>query len=143
MTDLAVRVRRWSTVALGVACISSSVYAASKVIGSIKSDDAALARFAAAVRETAAVNSWRYEVIGRNEEGLLLYLRRMHFISATEAVEQWQTGALDALVAPAEELPNLLSKLPDAVASGLEGSVTINDQPRRYVFLKRREIPSG
>jgi hypothetical protein len=44
---------------------------------------------------------------------------------------------VDAIVAPAENLADLLRDLPGAVESGLEATITVNDRPRRYVLLKR------
>ena len=48
----------------------------------------------------AEKNHWRYEVVGGREEGMLLYLRRDHFLSPNDAVQQWNAGQLDALVVP-------------------------------------------
>jgi hypothetical protein len=92
------------------------------------------------VRAEAARHGWRYEVVGRKEEGLLLYLRRTRFLTAAEAEERWNAGSLDALVAPAEELPRLLGSLAGVVNPGREATVTINDQPRRYVLLTRQAL---
>ena len=136
-TGLAARVRRWTLVALLVGCVVSSGYTAQKVVRAYRDDRGALARFGAAVRTVAAANGWRYEVIGGKEEGLLLYLRRTRFIPVDEAVEKWNAATIDALVAPADELPRLLEAMRGAAPSGLEASVEINDQTRRYVLLKR------
>jgi hypothetical protein len=140
-TEFAVRARRWSAIALAIACLSTSVYAASRVLGAVRSDEGALARFGADLRNTAVARGWRYEVIAGREEGVLLYLRRTHFVSATEAMERWKANLLDAIVTPAEELPGLLAALQDATPSQMEASVTINGQPRRYVVLIRDSLP--
>ncbi len=129
--------RRWTAVALIVACLASSGYAAQKVIIGYRSGEAALVEFGANVRREAAAGGWRYEVMGGREEGLLLYLRRTHFITKSDAIERWNAGALDALVAPAEESGELLQKLPGSAPSGLEASITINGQRRRYLLLKK------
>ncbi|MBA2623508.1 MAG: hypothetical protein H0U88_07835, partial [Chthoniobacterales bacterium] len=136
-TASAGRVRRWGTVALIFAGVFATAYVAQRVIISYRADDGALARFGATVREQARTKNWRYEVIGGKEEGLLLYLRRTRFMKPAEAVERWQAGALDALVAPAEELSPLRNDLPGVVPSGLEAAVIINDRERRYIFLER------
>lgn len=138
--QIAARARRWCTIALLFASVFTSGYAAQRLILSSRAGDGALAEFSARVRREATVRGWRYEVIGGREEGLLLYLRRTHFLRPEEAVARWNADALDALVAPAEELPGLLARLPGSTASGLEGSVTINDQPRRYVLLTRAAL---
>jgi hypothetical protein len=129
--------RRWTVVALIFACVFSSGYAAQRVIAGYRSGDAALVEFGASVRREAAARGWRYEVVGGRDEGLLLYLRRTHFIKKADAIERWNAGALDALVAPAEESSELLQKLPGSATSELEASVTSNGQRRRYVLLKR------
>ena len=134
---LRLRVLRWSSVALIFACLFTSAYVANRVATSYRINRGALAHFGAAVRDEAARRGWRYEVVGRKEEGLLLYLRRTRFISADEAIEKWSAGAIDALVAPAAELPRLLEALPGAVTSGREASITIGERPRRYVLLTK------
>ncbi len=125
--------RHWSGIALAFACLFTSAYAAQRVVISYRAADDALVRFGRAVRQEAAAHSWRYEVIGGQEEGLLLYLRRLHFIKPADAAERWNAGSLDALVVPAEDLP----PLPAATSVGIEGTVRINGRPRRYLLLKR------
>ncbi|MEP6956564.1 MAG: hypothetical protein ABI883_07045 [Chthoniobacterales bacterium] len=129
--------RRWAGIAILFACLFTSAYAAQRVILSYRAGDAALADFGRIVRQEAAAHSWRYEVIGGKEEGVLLYLRRTHFLKPPEAAESWKAGLLDAIVAPAEEAPELLRALPGAVLTGVEASVLIDKQARRYVLLKR------
>jgi 4-amino-4-deoxy-L-arabinose transferase-like glycosyltransferase len=132
--------RRWLPRVLIFACVFTSGYAAHKVITGYRADDAALVRFGRAVREQAAANGWRYEVIGGREEGLLLYLDRTRFLTQEGVVELWTTptaGRIDAVVAPDDQLPALLQALPGAAPTGLEATVTINGRPRRYVLLKR------
>ncbi|MBA3387051.1 MAG: glycosyltransferase family 39 protein [Chthoniobacterales bacterium] len=134
------RVLRWSVAALLAACLFSSGYAAQRVFLSYRADDAALVRFGAAMRREGVTHGWRYEVIGGKEEGLLLYLRRTRFIKADEAAERWESGTLDALVAPVEEVPQLLAALPGSTLGKLEGSVMIDAQVRRYVLLQRAKL---
>lgn len=130
-------VRKWIGGAVLFACLFTSSYAAHKLVTSFRSDRGALAKFGRAVRETAAANGWRYEVIGGREEGLLLYLRRTRFLEINEVAERWSGARLDAVVAPAEDVPRLLELLPAALPSGLEAAVTIDGRPRRYVLLRR------
>ena len=131
------RVRKWTSVALMFACLFTSAYAAHRVMTGYRLDRGALAEFGRAVRTEAAERGWRYEVVGRKEEGLLLYLRRTRFLTAEQAIEPWNAGALDALVAPAEEMPRLLEALAGPANSRREATITINDQPRRYVLLTK------
>jgi 4-amino-4-deoxy-L-arabinose transferase-like glycosyltransferase len=132
--------RRWLLIALVFACLFTSGYAAHKIIGGYRADDAALVRFGRAVREQARVNGWRYAVVGGKEEGLLLYLERTRFMKAEEVAEQWTAGTIDAVVVPDEESASITSMLPGAIASGLEATITINKRPRRYVLVTRRAL---
>jgi 4-amino-4-deoxy-L-arabinose transferase-like glycosyltransferase len=134
---LAPRIRRWSLIALLVACLFTGGYAAQKIFFGYRADEGALMRFGKTVRRAATANGWRYQVIGGKEEGLLLYLRRNRFISVDEAKVRWNEKRVDAIVAPAENVPDLLRDLPGAAESGLEATITVNDRPRRYVLLKR------
>ena len=136
--NLAAGVRRWSALTLVIAALCISGYVASQIVESFRAREGALADFGAAVRKEAAARGWRYEVIGGKEEGLLLYLRKTHFVSRTEALTEWNAHALDALVAPTEELALLLAELSDASVSPLEATVTINDRPRRYIMVVRK-----
>ena len=134
------RARKWTMIALVFACLFTTGYAAHRVITGYREDRGALAEFGRAVRHEATQRGWRYEVVGRKEEGLLLYLRRTRFLSVDQAVERWNTGALDALVAPAEEMPRLLEAMAGAANSGREATITINNQPRRYVLVTRQTL---
>lgn len=131
------RLRKWSAAALIFACVFTSAYAAHRVFRGYRDGRGALAAFGSEVRDEASRRGWRYDVVGRKEEGLLLYLRRTRFLTAEEAEERWNAGTLDALVTSADELPRLLERLPRIVNSGREATITINDRPRRYVLLTR------
>ncbi len=71
-------------------------------------------RFSREVREEAAQRGWRYEVVGGREEGMLLYLRRDHFLPPDDAVTQWKAGQLDALVVRNQPARPWLELLPGA-----------------------------
>ncbi len=132
-----VRARRWSAIALIAALFFTGAYSAQRIFRAYRDDEGALARFGTQVRHEAAANNWRYEVIGGKEEGLLLYLRRTRFVRPAEAVERWNAGALDALVAPVEEQAQLLKEMDGAKPAGLEASIVVNGEPRRYFLLRR------
>jgi hypothetical protein len=136
------RVTRWSGVALIFACVFTSIYSAQRVVSRYRSHDAALVDFGSAVRERAATNGWRYDLIGGREEGLLLYLRRTRFIKPAEAVERWNALALDALVAPAEDVPQLLQQLGGSRLDPLEATVEVNGKTRRYQLITRTRLSS-
>ena len=133
------RMRLWSTLAVITACLFATGYSLQKVIRSYRAGEGNLVAFAADVRAEAAKNGWRYEVIGGPEEGLLLYLRRTRFIKPVEAMQRWSAGELDALVVPEDEAAQFLALVPAATNTGLEASVTINGERRRYLLLLREQ----
>jgi hypothetical protein len=66
------------------------------------------------VRVEAEKHHWRYEVVGGREEGMLLYLRRSHFMKPVDAQRVWQAGQLDALVVRNQPLRDWRALLPGA-----------------------------
>ena len=105
------KLRIWLPATLIFACIFTGGYAAWKIVNGYHARSDALVRFSRQVRHETARNGWRYAVIGGREEGMLLYLRCDHFLSPDEALAQWGSGALDALVVrnqPVRPWPTLL-----------------------------------
>jgi len=105
------QVRRWFAAAIILACAFSGGYSAAKIVNGYRVHRGALADFGRRVREEAAAHHWRYEVIGRRDEGMLLYLRRLHFIQPERAVAEWNAGTLDALIVPEKDAPDMLRRL--------------------------------
>jgi 4-amino-4-deoxy-L-arabinose transferase len=137
-TVLGRRAQRWALAALVAAVLISSGYVGQRVFISYRNDEAALARFGAAVRRETTARGWRYGVVGTLEEGLLLYLRRMHFTPPEEAIALWKAGELDAVVIPEGKLSRVSrSDFPGAVPTGLQAAITINREPRPYLLLQR------
>jgi hypothetical protein len=91
-------VEPWLRYAFVFACLFTAGYAAWKIGSADRENSVALVSFSAQVRREALQHQWRYEVVGGREEGMLLYLRRDHFLSPNDAVKQWKNGRLDALV---------------------------------------------
>ncbi|HEX4629817.1 MAG TPA: hypothetical protein VH188_02540 [Chthoniobacterales bacterium] len=71
----------------------------------------AYAVFGRAVTREAAAHGWRYGVVGGEEEGMLLYVRRTEFLEPSEAAADWNAARLDALVVPDDEIEGLLPQL--------------------------------
>ncbi len=90
------KMRPWLSAALLFAAVFTGGYTAWKIGNSLHKKKAALVDFAAAVR----ARTGDYEVVGGHEEGLLLYLRRDHFLSPQEAARRWESGQLNAVIAP-------------------------------------------
>jgi hypothetical protein len=97
-------------------------YTISKIISGYRDHRDALVVFGRDVRHEAEAHHWRYEVVSAKDEGLLLYLRKTHFIDRGRAVGEWNRGNLDALVASTEKAPALLRELQGAALSQVESN---------------------
>ena len=133
--QLCTRLYRWSAVALVVSILFTSGYTISKVISGYLDHRDALVIFGREVRHEAAVHHWRYEALFTKDEGLLLYLRKTHFIKLHRAVVEWNLGNLDALVAPTEDAAALMRKLRDAALSQLKSKEKKNKPGVGYVLI--------
>jgi hypothetical protein len=56
-------------------------------------------------------------VVSAKDEGLLLYLQKLHFIEPQRAITEWNNGNIDALVASTDKAKMLMPKLAGAVVS--------------------------
>ena len=118
-----------------------SIYTFSKVATGYRHHRDSLVAFASAVRREADAHHWRYEVVSQKGEGhgMLLYLQKSHFIGPDEAIAEWNRGAVDALVAPAEVGLRLVSELEHASLSPLRIAQYKSEGGMSYVFLTRQE----
>jgi 4-amino-4-deoxy-L-arabinose transferase-like glycosyltransferase len=135
--QLRARVCRWSAIALLLSIVFAGGYTISKVVSGYRGHRDALVLFGRDVRVETEAHHWRYEVVSAKDEGLLLYLRRTHFIGPDRAIAEWNNGNLDALVAPAEKAPALMSELHDAALSQLRSKERKEGQGRSYVLITR------
>lgn len=113
---------RWVTAALILSIFSATGYSGYKIFTGYRNHRDALVKFGRAVRAEAARHHWRYEVLESSDEGLLLYLQRLHFVTQERAIAEWDFGNLDALVARADRLSSLLPALRDSHASEIHTS---------------------
>jgi 4-amino-4-deoxy-L-arabinose transferase-like glycosyltransferase len=104
-------------IALALAILFTGSYTGWKVVTGYREHRDALAVFGRRVRQEAEPRHWRYEVVSAKDEGLLLYLRKAHFIEPQGAVTEWNNGNLDALVASREKATALMPNLRGAVVS--------------------------
>jgi hypothetical protein len=132
------RVYRWSAIALALAILFISGYTGWKVITGYRDHRNALAVFGRNIRHEAEAHHWRYEVVSAKDEGLLLYLRKTHFVKPADAVTEWNTGNLDALVASKEKAAVLMRELKgDARAQSQPNEREERHQGRGYVLITR------
>src|SRR5438874_1745088 len=129
--------RPYLVLALLLAILFPGGYAIFKIISGYRNHRDALAVFGSDVRRQADVNHWRYEVVSAKDEGLLLYLRKTHFIEPHRAVAEWNRGNLDALVASKEKAPPLMRDLHGAALSQLKSNERKEEQGRGYVLITR------
>jgi 4-amino-4-deoxy-L-arabinose transferase-like glycosyltransferase len=131
-------VYRWSAIALALAILFTGGYTGWKVITGYRNHRDALAAFGRNVRHEAEAHHWRYEVVSAKDEGLLLYLRKTHFVEPADAITEWNTGNLDALIASKETAAVLMSELKgDALAQSQPNEREQHQQGRGYVLITR------
>ena len=131
----ATRLYRWSAAALLIAILFTGGYTIFKVASGYREHRDALVIFGRNVRHEAEAHHWRYELVSAKDEGLLLYLRKTHFIEPDQAIAEWNRGNLDALVASTEKAPALLGELRDASLSSLKSGK--KEQGTDYVLITR------
>jgi len=127
----------WVVIALLLSILFTTGYTVAKVVSGYRDHRDALVVFGHEVRHEAALRHWRYEAISGSDEGMLLYLGKTHFIQRKQAISEWNRDALDALVAPAEEGPRLMSELQNASLSPLRPVERKNQRGKSYVLLTR------
>ena len=132
------RVYRWSAIALAFAILFTGGYTGWKVITGYRDHRDALAVFGRNIRHEAEAHHWHYEVVSAKDEGLLLYLRKANFVRPADAVTEWNSGNLDALVASKEKAAVLMRDLQGAALSQLQSNEREqNHQGRGYVLITR------
>src|SRR6266404_7561675 len=102
--------------------------------------------FSRAVNEQVVAHHWRYEVIsgrGGGYEGMLLYLQKPHFLKPDEAVQEWNGGALDALVVPKDKISELMRELHNAAIAPFRSVDRKTDPQIGYFLVTRRSQLTG
>jgi 4-amino-4-deoxy-L-arabinose transferase-like glycosyltransferase len=134
------RILQWSAAALLYAIVSTGGYTTAKMLSNYHDHADHLRVFSGAVNEQVVAHHWRYEVIsgwGAGYEAMLLYLQKPHFLQPSEAVRQWNGGALDALVVPKDKISELIPKLQNAAIAPFR-SVDRKIAPEIGYFLVTR-----
>jgi hypothetical protein len=127
----------WSVIALTLAILFTGSYTGWKIVTGYRDRRNALADFGRNVRHQAEARHWRYEVVSAKDEGLLLYLRKTHFVKPVDAVAEWKAGNLDALVVLKEKAPAVMRDLEGASLSQLKSNEGEQRQEGRYVLITR------
>ena len=135
------RVLQWSAATLLFSILFTGSYVIGKVLSDYRDNANHLEVFSRAVNEQAVAHHWRYEVIPggvTGSEGMLLYLQKLHFIKADEAVQEWNREALDALVVPKSKISELIRELQNAAVTPLQSTDRKTDPRVGYVLVTRR-----
>jgi 4-amino-4-deoxy-L-arabinose transferase-like glycosyltransferase len=127
----------WTAVALLLAIFFTGGYATWKVLTGYHDQRDALAVFGRDVRREAEMRNWRYEVVSAKDEGLLLYLQKMHYIQPDRAVAEWNAGNLDALVASGQKARSLIPRLRGATPHQVKSSERKKEQGTSYIVITR------
>jgi 4-amino-4-deoxy-L-arabinose transferase-like glycosyltransferase len=137
-TTALARFYQWSIIALAFAILFTGGYTGWKVITGYRDHRNVLAVFARNIRHEAEARHWRYEVVSAKDEGLLLYLQKTHFVEPANAITEWNTGSLDALVASKEKAAVLVRDLQGATLSQLQSiEREQHHRGRGYVLITR------
>jgi hypothetical protein len=135
--NYATDIYRWTAVALVVSILCTGGYITWKAVTGYRDRRDALAVFGRDVRREAEARHWRYEVVSAKDEGLLLYLRKTHYIEPDRVVAEWNAGNLDALVASTEKASLLMPQLPNGVLSHVKSSQTKGERQMGYLLITR------
>jgi 4-amino-4-deoxy-L-arabinose transferase-like glycosyltransferase len=133
--NCATRIRYWIVAALIVSLLFTGSYTTWKVVTGYRDYRDAVAVFGRDVRREAEARHWRYEAVSAKDEGLLLYLRKTHYIEPDRAVAEWNVGNLDALVASTEKAPRLMPQLRGATVSQLKSSDRNKEKGTGYILI--------
>jgi 4-amino-4-deoxy-L-arabinose transferase-like glycosyltransferase len=127
----------WScATAIVLAAVFTSAYTIQKIRIALSEHRDAFAVFGRQVVKETAAHGWRYAVVGGEEEGMLLYVRRTEFLEPAQASAAWNAGKLDALVLPDDEMEGLVAQLQGVPRKLLE-SAPAGRSGKRYFLLVR------
>jgi len=128
--------RRWIAATMAVALVFTMGYVAERMVSGYRDHRDALSIFGRRVRDESARNHWRYEAVGKSDEGLPLYLTRPHFLKPDVAIAKWNNGEIDALAVPADQAPQFMRDLHDS-ARRFESDTRKDLKRPNYVLLAR------
>ncbi len=114
-------------------------YTGRKIVLAEREQRDAFPMFGRALLKEVAQHHWRYGVIGGEDEGMLLYVRKTEFLDPEHAIVLWNGGKLDALVVPDDELDELLPRLRDNPKTVLTSNAA-GSYRKRYFLLVRSPL---
>jgi 4-amino-4-deoxy-L-arabinose transferase-like glycosyltransferase len=124
-----------------VAIIAGSVlttgYVAQRVVIAHREERDAFADFGREVVRMATDRGWRYSIVGGDDEGMALYVRRTEFAWPDEAAAEWNAGKLDALIIAEGDMPDMLARLRGPAPKTHQTSRPAGRYKNRYHLLAR------
>jgi 4-amino-4-deoxy-L-arabinose transferase-like glycosyltransferase len=134
---LRVMVDRSCIAAILLACILTAGYAANRIAIAHREHRDAFAEFGRDVVKTAAEHGWRYSVVGGDDEGVALYVRRTEFAWPEDAAAEWNAGKLDALVVSEDEMAGMIARFQGPSPKTVLTSKPAGRYKKRYFLLVR------
>jgi hypothetical protein len=129
-------VDRCCAIAIVLGAVFTSGYAVQKIGAAKRENRDAYAIFGREVMKEVTAHNWRYGVVGGEEEGMLLYVRRTEFLEPGQAAADWNAGKLDAIVLPDDEIDGLIPQLQGEPKKTLT-SGRVGRDAKRYFLLVR------
>jgi hypothetical protein len=123
--------------AIILACLGIPAYVANRVLVAQREERAAFADFGREVIKTAKERNLRYTIVGGDDEGMALYVRRTEFAWPDEAAADWNAGKLDALVVADDEVAGMLARLKGPRPHRILTSKRAGRYKKRYLLLIR------
>jgi hypothetical protein len=130
-------VDRLCAAAIILSVVFTAGYTARKIVLASREKRDAFAVFGRAVVKDTIAHGWRYAVVGGEDEGMLLYVRRTEFLEPEQAIAAWNEGKLDALVVPDDEIDGLLPRLQGGEPKKILTSGPAGRYRKRYFLLVR------
>jgi 4-amino-4-deoxy-L-arabinose transferase-like glycosyltransferase len=130
-------VERLCIVCIILAAVLTTGYSANRVVVAYREQRHAFAAFGREVVKTAKERNWRYSIVGGDDEGMALYVRRTEFAWPDEAAAEWNAGKLDALVVGEDEMPDMLTRLEGPEPKTIMISKPAGRYKKRYRLLAR------
>ena len=128
---------RLCIVAIILACVGMTGYVANRIVVARREERAAFAEFGRDVMKKAAENGWRYNVLGGDDEGMALYVRRTEFAWPDEAAADWNAGKLEALVVADDDVAGVIALLKGPRPQRVLTSKRAGRYKKRYHLLVR------
>jgi len=123
--------------AIILSCVLTTGYVANRVVVAYREHRDAFAAFGRDVVKTVAEHHWRYSVVGGDDEGIALYIRRTEFAWPEDAAAEWNAGKLDAIVVPDDAMAGMIARLQGPEPKAVLTSKPAGRYKKRYFLLVR------